>query len=67
MSDLMTMTGDYDPMQVLPGYRMDIVSEPDVIILRRSDGSEVATFSVSGAKLEEIESAALEDYRRKRE
>ena len=67
MSDLMTMTGDYDPMQVLPGYRMDIVSEPDVIILRRSDGSEVAKFSMSGATLEEIVKAAQEDYRKNRE
>ncbi len=58
------MSDDYDPMQIVPGYRMDIVSEPGVIILRRPDGSEVAKFSVLGATLEEIERAALEDYRR---
>ena len=45
-----------DPMPIEPDYRMDIVSEPSVIILRRSDGSEVAKFSMLGATLEEIES-----------
>ena len=67
MSDLLKMTDDYEPMQVLPGYRMDIVSEPGVIILSRSDGSEVAKSSMLGATLDEIERAALEDYRRNRE
>ena len=56
-----------DPMRIGPGYRMDIVSEPGVIILRRPDGSEVAKFSVLGATLEEIEKAAQEDYRKNRE
>ncbi len=67
MSDLPKMTNDYDPMRVMPGYRMDIVPEPDVIILRRSDGSEVAKFSMLGATLEEIERAAQEDHRRNTE
>ena len=53
-----------DPIRIEPYHRMDIVSERDVIILRRSDGSEVAKFSMVGATLEEIERAALEDYRR---
>ena len=56
-----------DPMRIEPDYRMDIVSEPGVIILRRSDGSEVAKFSMLGATLEEIEKAAQEDYRQNRE
>jgi hypothetical protein len=56
-----------DPMRIEPGYRIDIVSEPGVIILRRSDDSEVAKFSVLGATLEEIEKAAQEDYRKNRE
>ncbi len=43
---------------------MDIVSEPDVIILRRADGSEVAKFSMLDAMLEEIKKVAQEDYRR---
>ena len=53
-----------DPMRIEPDHRMDIVSEPGVIILRRSDGSEVAKFSMLGATLEEIERAAQEDHRR---
>ncbi len=53
-------------MRIEPDYRMDIVSEPGVIILRRSDGSEVAKISMLGATLEEIERAAQEDYRRNR-
>ncbi len=61
------MTDDYDPMRLSLGYRMDIVSEPDVIILRREDSSEVAKFSMLGATLEEIERAAQEDYRRNTE
>ena len=61
-----------DPMRIEPDYRMDIVSEPRVIILRRSGGSEVAKFSMLGATLEEIEraaqeEAAQEDYHRNRE
>jgi hypothetical protein len=59
------MSDEYDPMYVSSGYRMDIVSEPGVIILRRFDGSEVAKFSMLGATLEEIERAAQEDSRRK--
>jgi hypothetical protein len=40
---------------------MDLVSEPGMIVLRRKDGSEVARFSVWGARLEEIKRAAEED------
>lgn len=54
-------------MLIAPDYRMDIVSEPGVIILQRSDGGEVAKFSMLGATLEEIERAAQEDYHRNRE
>ena len=57
------MTDNYDPMQVMPGYRMDIVSEPGVIILCRSDGSEVAKFSVWDATRKAIEQAAQQDQR----
>ena len=56
-----------DPMRIEPDYRMDIVSEPGFITLRRSDGSEVAKFSMLGATLEEIQSAAQEDHHRNRE
>jgi hypothetical protein len=41
----------YDPMHIEPYHRMDIVSEPGLIILRRADGSEVAKFSMLGATL----------------
>ncbi len=57
----------YDPMHIEPNHRMDIVSEPGLIILRRPDGSEVAKFSMLGATLEEIERAAHEDHRRNTE
>ena len=57
----------YDPMHIEPYHRMDIVSEPGLIILRREDGSEVAKFSRWGATLEEIESAAQENHRRNTE
>ena len=56
-----------DPMRIEPDYRMDIVSEPGFITLRRSDGSEVAKFSTLGATLEEIERTAQEDRHRNRE
>ena len=38
-------------------------SDPDIIILRRSDGSFVAAFSARGATKEGIIEAAKEDYR----
>lgn len=56
----------YDPMRIGPYHRMDLVSEPGMIVLRREDGSEVARFSVRGATLEDIESAAKEDYDERR-
>ena len=37
-------------------------SDPDVVILRRQDGSFVAAFSASGATREGIDEAAREDY-----
>ena len=48
-------------MLVPPSYRMDLVSEPGFVVLRRLDGTVVARFSVLGATLEEIEKAAEED------
>ncbi len=38
-------------------------SDPDVVILRRQDGSFVAAFSARGATKEGIVEAAKEDYR----
>jgi hypothetical protein len=50
-----------DPMRIGPCHRIDLVSEPGIIVLRREDGSEVARFSVWGARLEEMERAAEDD------
>jgi hypothetical protein len=33
---------NYDPMRIGAYHRMDLVSEPGMIVLRRGDGSEVA-------------------------
>ena len=38
-------------------------SDPDVLVLRREDGTFVATFSAAGATREGIVEAAKEDYR----
>ncbi len=38
-------------------------SDPDVVVLRRQDGSFVAAFSASGITKEGILEAAKEDYR----
>jgi hypothetical protein len=53
-------------MRIGPCHRMDLVSEPGLIVLRREDGSEVARFSARGATLDEIERAAEEDRRSQR-
>jgi hypothetical protein len=44
-------------------YHLD-ESDPDVVILRRQDGSFVAAFSARGATREGIVDAAKEDYGR---
>src|SRR3712207_2193798 len=43
-------------------YHLD-ESDPDVLVLRRQDGSFVAAFSARGATKEGIAEAAKEDYR----
>jgi hypothetical protein len=45
------------------GYRLDLVSVPGVIVLRREDGTEVSRFSVRDATSKAIEQAAQEDRR----
>ncbi len=42
-----------------PGYRLR--RDPDLLLLRRPDGSVVAAFSASGAAEEAVERAARED------
>jgi hypothetical protein len=51
--------------QLLPkfDYYLD-ESDPDIVILRRQDGSFVAAFSARGATTEGILEAAKEDYGR---
>jgi hypothetical protein len=39
-------------------------SDPDILVLRRQDGSFVAAFSARGATREGIEEATKEDYRK---
>jgi hypothetical protein len=49
------------------GYRLDLVSLPGAIVLRREeDGSEVARFSIRDATSKSVEEAAQEDYRTQR-
>jgi hypothetical protein len=49
------------------GYRLDLVSLPGAIVLRREeDGSEVARFSIRDATSKAVEEAAQEDYRTQR-
>ena len=45
------------------GYRLDLVSIPGAIVLRRVDGSEVTRFNVWDATSRAVEQAAQEDYR----
>jgi hypothetical protein len=46
------------------GYRLDLVSVPGAIVLRREeDGSEVARFSIRDATSKSVEEAAQQDYR----
>ena len=44
-----------------PGYRLD--RDPELLILRRPDGSIIAAFSVRGTPPEAVEKAAWEDQR----
>ena len=45
-----------------PGYRLDLVSDPSVVVLRREDGTVVARFT-HHAVPQEIMRAADEDRR----
>jgi hypothetical protein len=46
----------------LPRYYYVDESDPDILVLRRQDGSFVATFSAQAATREGIVEAAQEDY-----
>ncbi len=46
--------------QLRGGYYLE--EDPDILILRRADGTEVAAFSAQDASREAIEGAVEEDY-----
>ena len=52
-----------EPLLAKVDYYLD-ESDPDIVVLRRQDGSFVAAFSARGATREGIVEAAKEDYRR---
>jgi hypothetical protein len=52
-----------EPLLAKFDYYID-ESDPDIVVLRRQDGSFVAAFSARGATREGIVEAAREDYRR---
>lgn len=47
-------------LQLPPGYHIDL--DPDVLVLNRANGSQVALFSRRGYVAEAVEHAAWEDY-----
>ncbi len=49
-------------LRLPPGYVLDM-SDPDVLVLRHSDGTSVAAFSARSADPKEIRRAAEEDQR----
>ncbi len=51
-----------DPMFPKFDYYVD-EADPDVLVLRRQDGTFVGAFSAAGATREGIKQAAEEDYR----
>lgn len=53
-----------EPLRLPRGYYLDEASDPDVVTLRRPDGSAVARFSALGADPSEIRRAAEEDAQR---
>ena len=52
-----------EPLLAKFDYYLD-ESDPDIVVLRRQDGSFVAAFSARGATREGIVEAAKEDYGR---
>jgi len=52
-----------EPLLAKFDYYLD-ESDPDIVVLRRQDGSFVAAFSARGATSEGLVEAAREDYRR---
>ncbi len=52
------------PPKLPEGYRLDLSSDPDAPVLRRSDGTAAARFSAWSMTDEAIEREALEDLLR---
>jgi hypothetical protein len=52
-----------EPLLPKIDYYLD-ESDPDIVVLRRQDGSFVAAFSAQGATREGIVEAAKEDYKK---
>jgi hypothetical protein len=48
-------------LELPPGYRLRL--DPDLLLLCRPDGSEVAAFSARGVLAERLEAVAWEDAR----
>ena len=57
---------DQNPSNLPTGYSLDLVGDPDVIVLRREDDSIVARFLPS-VDPQEIRRAAEEDLREREE
>jgi hypothetical protein len=55
----MSVDKPWEELQLPPGYRLE--RDPDMLVLRRPDGSTVATFSARGVVPEHVEEAARED------
>jgi hypothetical protein len=51
--------GSWEGLSLPPGYRLGL--DPDLLVLRRPDGSTVSVFSTRGAVPERVETAARED------
>jgi hypothetical protein len=58
----MILREDETTPRLPPGYRLDLVSDPSVVVLRREDGTVVARFT-HHAVPQEIRRAADEDRR----
>ncbi len=49
----------WEELRLPPGYQLEL--DPDMLVLRRPDGSTVAAFSSRGVMIEQVEATAWED------
>ncbi len=59
---VLIVEGMTEELELPPSYYLD-EADPDVVVLRRQNGTFVAAFSASGATKEGIVGAAEEDHR----